>query len=296
MLSILIPTYNYKITDLVSTLHRQATSLGVEFEILCRDDASSKYFQENEIGIKDLKDTHYFASEINIGRTASRQFLCQKAKYNWLLFLDADVIPKSDSLIKNYSTYFTSNYDAIFGGFAYNNPQRIKNGILRWKYGKKFEEVDAKKRNLKPYELIISANFLIRKTVFNKINPELNRNSYGLDNYFSALLKQHKLKVLHINNEAYHYGLEDNASYIRKSEEAIDTLLWMKDTRNITSHNNKLLNTYSYIKAIKLNYFTAFLYRFFNNSIRKNLLSDSPNIYLLQIYKLLFISHKDLSQ
>jgi len=296
MLSILIPTYNYDISKLLKVLHQQAMAENIEFEILAKDDASSKYVDDNLYIANNLEHVHFFTATENIGRTASRQFLCNKAKHDWLLFLDADVIPKTNTFIKNYTDYFSSNYDAVFGGFAYDTKKAFKAGILRWKYGKKFEEIDAKKRNLKPYGLIISANFLIRKEVFNEINPKLNRKSYGLDNYFAALLKLQKAKVLHINNEAYHYGLEDNAAYVRKSEEAIDTLLWMKGTKQVTSHNNKLLKTYSTIKAFKLNYFTAFLYRFFNKSIRENLLSDSPNIYLLQIYKLLFISHKDLSQ
>ena len=295
MLSILIPTYNYDVSSLLKKIYQQVLVSGIEFEIIVYNDASSKYIKENKISIEKLKYASYFTSDKNIGRTASRQFLSDKAKNNWLLFLDADVIPKTNTFIKNYTDYFSSNYDAVFGGFAYDTTKAFKTGVLRWKYGKKFEEVDAKKRNITPYGLIISANFLIRKEVFNEINHKLNRKSYGLDNYFVALLKQQKAKVLHINNETYHYGLEDNAAYVIKSEEAIDTLLWMKDKKQVTSHNNKLLKTYSSIKAIKLNYFMAFLYRFFNKSIRENLLSNSPNIYLLQVYKLLFISHKDLS-
>ncbi|MBT8243742.1 MAG: glycosyltransferase family 2 protein [Winogradskyella sp.] len=296
MLSILIPTYNYQITGLVNVLHRQAIDTGIEFEVLCKDDASSKYVEKNKSSVEKLEYVCYFTSDKNMGRTASRQFLCDKAKYDWLLFLDADVIPKTNNFIKNYTNYFRFNYDAVFGGFAYDTTKTIEKGILRWKYGKKFEEVDAKRRNLKPYGLIISANFMIRKDIFNEINPKLNRKGYGLDNYFSALLKQQKAKVLHINNEVYHYGLEDNAAYLRKSEEAIDTLLWMMGSENVTAHNNKLLKTYGSIKKIKLNCFTALLYLFFNKSIRINLLSDSPNIYLLQIYKLLFMSHRDLNQ
>ncbi|SHG49340.1 glycosyltransferase family 2 protein [Winogradskyella jejuensis] len=296
MLSILIPTYNYNISKLVEEIHEQASEAGIEFEILCKDDASTLFTPENEASVNELSYATYFKTQQNLGRTATRQFLCDKAKYDWLLFLDADVIPKSKTFIKNYMSQIDSGYDAVFGGFAYDTSVKIDTGILRWKYGKTYEEVDAKKRNLKPYELIISANFLIKKSVFSKINTRLDRNGYGLDNYFSALLRAEKTKVHHINNEAFHYGLENNTKYIEKAEEAISTLLWMRDEKKITTHNNKLLKTHSFLKKLRLNYITVLLYKMLNIPIRKNLLSENPNVRLLQVYKLLYISHKDLSK
>ncbi|GGI57031.1 glycosyltransferase family 2 protein [Winogradskyella haliclonae] len=296
MLSILIPTYNYKISKLVEEIYKQLHETDITFEILCKDDASTIYASENEVFTNKLSYTKYFNAEQNLGRTATRQFLCDKAKHDWLLFLDADVMPKSKAFIKNYISQIDSGYDAIFGGFAYDASMKIDTGILRWKYGKTYEELDAKKRNLKPYELIISANFLIKKSIFSKINSRLDRNGYGLDNYFSALLRAEKVKVLHINNEVYHYGLENNTKYIEKAEEAISTLFWMRDEKKITTHNNKLLKTYSLLKKLRLNYVCSILYNVLSKSIRKNLLSNNPNVRLLQIYKLLYISHKDLSK
>lgn len=296
MLSILIPTYNYNISKLVEEIHEQVSEADIAFEILCKDDASTICSSENEASVNKLSYSKYIKTEQNLGRTATRQFLCNKAKYDWLLFLDADVIPKSKVFIKNYISQIDLGHDAIFGGFAYDASMKMDSGILRWKYGKTYEEVDAKKRNLKPYELIISANFLIKKTIFSKINARLDRNGYGLDNYFSVLLRSEEIKVHHINNEAYHYGLESNAKYIEKAEEAISTLLWIRDKKKITTHNNKLLKMYNLLKRLRLNYVSSFLYNMLNKPIRKNLLSKSPNVRLLQIYKLFYISYKDLSK
>jgi glycosyltransferase involved in cell wall biosynthesis len=49
MLSILIPTYNYDCTHLVSDLHQQADLLGIDYEIIVADDASpiSLYKEKN---------------------------------------------------------------------------------------------------------------------------------------------------------------------------------------------------------------------------------------------------------
>ena len=102
MLSILIPTYNYDITHLVYELHKQATKAEIDFEIICFDDCSDVFVNENNLKINSLNNTRIIISEKNLGRTDSRQILCNSAIYNWLLFLDADVIPKSDNYIEHY--------------------------------------------------------------------------------------------------------------------------------------------------------------------------------------------------
>lgn len=293
MLSILIPTYNYQITNLVKVLHQQAIDAGIEFEILCKDDASSFYLEENKISLEKLKYVSYFTSDKNIGRTASRQFLCNKAKYDWLLFLDADVMPKTKKFIENYAYLFYSKNEVVFGGLAYDEKEVIKQETLRWKYGKMYEEVDAKERNKKPFQIITSGNFLIKKSIFLSINKKLDRKAYGLDNYFAALLKKNNTKVYHINNEAYHYGLENSTAYIKKAEEAIATLLWMKNDLKLDTYDNKLLSLHDRFKALKISSFLGWLYKKFGDRIKTNLLSDNPKIYLLQIYKLLYISFKD---
>ena len=49
MLSILIPTYNYTIYSLVSTIHKQIEQTGIDYEIICLDDASNLIFLEKAI-------------------------------------------------------------------------------------------------------------------------------------------------------------------------------------------------------------------------------------------------------
>jgi hypothetical protein len=294
MISILIPTYNYNISSLVNKIHKQVTNANVPFEIICFDDNSEKYVLENTLTINRLEQTTIILSDKNIGRTNARQLLSNKSKYNWLLFLDADVIPKSANFIKKYIDLVDSQYKVIYGGLSYSRIKPEHKSILRWKYGKTYEEVDAKKRNLKPHQLITSGNFMIMKMTFERINSQINRKSYGLDNYFAALLKQNNIKVLHINNEVFHNGLESSLTYIKKSEECIITLLWLYNKHKMLGHDNKLLSLFVLFKKIKLNYAMLLFYNTFSSAIKKNLVSPSPNMYLLQLYKLSYICYKDL--
>ena len=47
MLSILIPTYNYKVEALVNELHAQATYCQIDFEIIIGDDSSNQTIYNN---------------------------------------------------------------------------------------------------------------------------------------------------------------------------------------------------------------------------------------------------------
>jgi len=295
MLSILIPTYNYNVSSLVIEVHKQVTRANIKSEIICFDDNSNSFTQENKLTIDSLSHSRIIFSKENIGRIKSRQRLSNESIYDWVLFLDADVIPKSNKFIERYIDKINTGHEVIFGGFAYSDIKPESNSILRWKYGKTFEEIDAKKRNLKPYQLIISANFLISKSVFNHINSKINRKSYGLDNYFAALLKQNNINVLHLNNEVYHFGLESSTTYLNKAEECIITLLWLYYGEKMLKHNNKLLAVFVFFKRLKLNYFMSFFFKNFNLILKKNLLGSNPNMFLLQLYKLSYICYKDLN-
>ena len=212
MLSVLIPTYNYNVSTLVSVLHKQLSLQTSPFEILIFEDGST-----HNLNAIHLSNTFVIANPTNIGRVRARMALANKAKYSWLLFLDADVIPKTDHFITNYLKTTSTNYKAIYGGFAYKKQAPNSSKTLRWTYGKTKEEKPAKLRNLKTYKIIISANYLIKKETFKLINSKINeKKGYGFDYYFGALLKANNINILHIDNEVYHLGLDDNKVYLNK--------------------------------------------------------------------------------
>nr|WP_321224873.1 glycosyltransferase [uncultured Psychroserpens sp.] len=294
MLSVLIPVYNYDIRALVKILHEQLSSHNIDFEINCLDDYSQENYRDLNTEIENLKNTSYQISNANNGRVATRQTLAQQAKYNWLLFLDADVVPKTNNYISNYIALISSEKDAIYGGFAYKPKPPKDHFILRWTYGKSKEQVTAINRNKTPYKIVISANFMIKKEVFLELNSQITQRGYGYDNYFGALLKHKQYRVFHIDNEVYHLGLEANETYLSKIEQSVETLLKLELKKETLDSQNSLFNTYQFLKKIKLNYLFAWFYKVFKNRLKKNLLSAKPNITVLQFYKLSYICYQDL--
>jgi len=251
MLSILIPTYNYDAYPLASELHRQAEKEKIAYEILCYDDGSTLEIVENQ-KINALSNSTFKKFDSNIGRTAIRNLMAQKASFEYLLFLDADMFPKSTDFLKNYiaELHVSKDSQAVFGGYAYNSSNQ-KQDLLRFRYGQKREEQPAILRNKKPFKNIYSGNVLIHKPLFIATNTIL-KSRYGLDLFFSSQLQRMKCIPKHIDNEVYHNGLESNAAFLKKSKEGVKTIWWLYKNNHISEEQSQLIVVYHWLKKRKV--------------------------------------------
>lgn len=295
MLSVLIPVYNYNIVTLVTSVHSQLTKSKIDFEILVQDDCSKPEYNSLNKTINTLSKVSYFESKTNIGRTATRQAMANKAKYDWLLFLDADVLPKHESFINNYITHINNKLDVIFGGICYEDVCPDSNYSLRWTYGKNYEAKTVREREIAPYKNIVSANMLIKKSLFNTINSKVTYNAYGLDIFFGAQLNANQSAILHIENPVFHLGLEDNSSYIKKVEAVNTTLLKLIQENDIFNKDHKLLSLFLFLKKTKLNILTSVLYKLLHKSLKAQLKSNTPSMLLFQCYRILYLCYADLN-
>lgn len=294
MLSVLIPTYNYDITKLVRQLHEQLLNAQIQFEIICLDDVSKEHIIAENKDINRLTYTTYHLSKKNRGIAITRQRLCEMATYDWILLLDADTMLKGNRFILNYLENMNAGYDFIFGGFDYQDIKPHEGYLLRWAYGRQYEALNASGRNANPYKITIAANLLARKAAYLDLNLGSIGKQYAMDYYFGALLKETKSKVLHLNNNVYHLGIEKSESYLRKKEKAAETLINLYRENKIKDHANDLLSTYIFLKRLKLNYLFAGAFKLFRSPLKNNLLGKRPIILLLQFYKILYICHFDL--
>ena len=291
MISVLIPIYNYDIVSLVKDVHKQLISSTIDFEILCLEDGSDNRFVELNKPITSLAHITHLISKTNDGRLKARKRLSEEAKYKWLLYLDADVIPKHQSFIKNYLDAVKSGDDSYFGGFAYYETPPKVDYLLRWKYGRKHEQILAAIRKKRPYKVIISANFLIKKSVFLALNLVVDEKLYGYDNYFASQLKIQNVSIKHIDNEVYHLGIETSEQYLQKKEQAAEALLFFYKNGLMTSHENGLLKLFLALRKWHLHHFFSFFYLSFKNSFKHQLTGKNPSLKLLQLYRLSYLCY-----
>jgi hypothetical protein len=286
MISILIPCYNYNAYDIVSRLEKECLTLGIVFEIICIDDASFSPLNELNQKINVLTNCKFFESKKNIGRSANRQLLSQKAQYKWLLYLDVDVKPLNVDFIKVYINEIKKGFEVVFGGFNY---KKIESNNLRYLFGKSREDIPSIIRNKKPYKYIISSNFLVKKVIFDRINRNININGYGMDYFFGALLKENSISIKHIDNEVTHYGLDDNSKFLIKTNEALKNLHYLNKNKLITKNDITILKYYRLLDFLGLKRIISKLFNMFSKYIESNLKGSDPSLFVFDLYRLSYL-------
>ncbi|SDR72520.1 Glycosyltransferase involved in cell wall bisynthesis [Polaribacter sp. KT25b] len=294
MISVLIPTYNYNAYNLVAEIHRQFIKSNIKFEIICLDDGS--YSKENILNekINTLSYSKFEILQDNIGRSAIRNLLAKKANFNWLLFLDADVIPVKSDFITTYFKQISKKNNVFCGGIAYENHTKNKK-YLRYKYGKKHEEVALEERIKEPLKYFFTGNFFIAKKVFEKVKFEEKLLEYGKEDLlFSVSLLEKKLSINHIKNEVFHLGIDDNKIFIAKTKKAMDNLVFLGKEGFLENEKQRLLAFVDLLTRLKLNYLLIKLYPFFERKAEK--LSSVRYLNLLKVSYICFLKRKENPQ
>jgi len=290
VLSILIPTYNYDCTTLVKRLQTALKHFSSPYEILVFEDSStiSEIASANKT-IGGFSNCFYRFQEKNLGRTATRHALAEAAKYNWLLFMDADVLPQSENFIQRFEIE-SQTADVVFGGIAYQQSKPDKDKILRWKYGKSRENRPVSERIKVPYLSIISGCCLIKKELFLKANSFLE-SVYGADVLFAQNLEQMQVKVAHLNNPVVHLGLETNTSFIEKTRKGLESLYFFEKENKIPDDYRPIQKAYQSLKKNGVLRFFVTIIRTFEKAILKNLESSSPSLFLFDLYRLYYFAN-----
>jgi len=290
MLSVLIPTYNYNIYPLVKELHQQCVKEGISFEILAQDDCSNSDLNLENQKINQLSFSNFKISEKNLGRGKNINQLAEKAKYEYLLIMEADSFPAHKSYIKKIISAMKSSPEVVFGGALYPEKPTDKNKILRWKYGNSREIKSLEYRLKNQYDFTFSWNLIIRKSIFEKIKFVEEIQVYGYDDLlFRKKLQENNLNILHINNPLIHINEEDSNTFLKKCQKASLDAKKMLELKIIEPEDIKLTKLFSILKTCKVAKIYAFFFSLVKPLLEYNLLSKKPSLYLLDLYKLGFI-------
>lgn len=287
MLSVLIPVYNWDIGNLVNALHQQCVAANIEFEIMAVDDFSADLNSKNANSAIHLPYFQLIELKENVGNAEARNILARTAKFKWLLFLDADMIPAQDDFIRLYLEQIKENdFDIMSGGILYENEVSVEYR-LKWLHGKKTEEQIPGKD---PYLEIRGNNFLVRKEIFLQ-NPfgGLPENYGYVDTHFGLKLKAAKARVKIIDNPCIHLGLETNSKFVEKHKKAVRNAFWMMNNQPEMAENLKIIRTYKKMKRLGLKKTIGFLFQKLEKTLLRNLHSENPSLFQFQLYKLGYI-------
>jgi len=287
MLSILIPTYNQDISGLVSELHRQAMDTYVDFEIIVMEDGSTLFLNENK-SVKVFERCIYIAYKENSGRSAIRNRLADKAKYEHLLFIDCDAEINSTHFVEKYISFCKEDC-VVIGGTTYDPNENNPNYSLRLKYGRQREARSAMERGKNNFSTF---NFMISKSLFNSVRFDETIRGYGHeDMLFGHHLHELEHDLIQIENPLIHKGLDTNSVFLQKTEEATRNLLllWQTNRFPYLPDESKLLHYLIVLKRFGLHTFCAFSFDALRNMLRHQLCSPHPSLLLFDLYKILYL-------
>ncbi|MEA4937401.1 MAG: glycosyltransferase [Paludibacter sp.] len=291
MLSILIPTYNYDITKLAVDLHQQATEMEIDFEIIVMEDGSQKFTSNNQT-INTLPGCHYYVLSNNIGRSAIRNKLADMAQYPYLLFIDCDAEVSHKDYLRRYITCCSGDDVVLIGGTSYDPAMNHPRYSLRLKYGRERESNLHYLINHQSKENFATFNFLISKSIFDKIRFDETIKGYGHeDTLFGHHLHEAGYVFRRIDNPLIHRGVDDNDVFIEKTAESVKNLykLLMSGKYPFLADESKLLRYFSTLKRYHLTGIVAMKFFLIRKLLRKNLTGKNPSLILFDVFKLMLL-------
>lgn len=286
MLSILIPIYNYNSYPLVKELHQQCMECEIDFEILCQDDASNEFLNENQ-KINSIENCNFSRNNSNFGRGKNINSLVEKSKFEWLLIMDCDTFPTENNYIQKYISKINIDEKVVYGGIEYQKEKPANDQLLRWIYGNARESLSVEKRNVNPNRNALTSNLLIQKSVYisNKFDDSITKYGYE-DLVFLSGLKKEEILVKHIENPTYHLGLETSLQFLNKTKTALENLKLILEKTSLHSSESKLLKVSIILKRLYLSSFISFIFKKTHREMECNLLSRKPSLLLFDLYKL----------
>lgn len=219
-LSVLTPFYRYDPSVMLARFEHAPAD--VEF-ILFDDGSGDAQLLANVIAAAHATGaaTRVIVSERNIGRAAARNRLIQAAQGEYVLFLDADMIPDRASFLHHWLSVTRCQQPEIaFGGLSLRHAERTRETALHHNLFAASDCASAEQRALTPGQSTASANLLVRRTFLAEHPFDDNFTGWGFEDTDWALSAERYTEILHVDNPATHAGLDSTATLMRKSAEA----------------------------------------------------------------------------
>lgn len=228
-LSILIPVYNWDVSGLIESLDKQSSALSDEFstEIIVVEDGSTEQF-ENVSTAERLPFVSYVYISRNQGRSILRNILLERATGEYVLFLDADMIPDDDRFLLRYYENIKAGYDIVCGGISYSLLSKVDDKYSFYLYkSKNTEAISAALRNKSPWRYFFTSNILIRRSIANAVKFDLRYAGYGFEDIDLAIRLSKSFDIYHIDNTCSHMGLMSKRQTFMKMRESIQNYMML---------------------------------------------------------------------
>jgi glycosyltransferase involved in cell wall biosynthesis len=284
-LSICIVSYGNDVGTLIAALHEEieANDSLSSSEILISDQfASSHPLKEEWIQYPRVTYHNFTAQQ---GRSANRNHLIKISRGKQLLFLDADALPVPSNFIANYLEHVAAN-KVVVGGTAYHKEHKQ---WLRYKVGIVKESISSQRRNLNPYSSFSAFNVCMDRNIAMNIQFDEELLEYGHeDTLFGLELRHRCIPVVHVDNPAYHMGIDADNEFMEKTKTAVLGLAVLINAGKI-DEDVRLYAVYRKLQSWGGAMFLRLLYPSIGPRIFRQLCNGRGSVKSFDFYKLLLL-------
>ena len=278
MISICIPAWHDAATPLLSSLATLARQ--EHCEVLVYDDGSSDpaMTQSIEQSLSKINaPARLITATENHGRSHARNRLIAHAKAEWLLLLDADMLPDDNHFLQRYLDKIAENPEPalVCGGFSLEQVRATPKQRLHAAQSRRSECLPASTRSAEPGLYVFTSNILVHREVLESIRFDEGYTGWGWEDVDWGLRVATAFPVRHIDNTATHLGLDDTAVLLSKYANSKDNF-----ARLIQQHPQETSSMRLYQVAKKLSGVPA---RGLLSGISKSLATDTLGLVPMSV-------------
>lgn len=218
-MSVCVPVYRCDVSALMDAL--AACRLSALVEIIFYDDGSGDTEMLTTLmsraGHTNMA-VRIVAGALNRGRSAARNAATRHARGEWILLLDADMMPDGPRFLEAYfdAVEAAKRPAVIVGGYSLTTaPHTSATDLHRWQ-ATTSECVDAARRAEAPGRFVFSSNVLVHRDVLASCPFDEAFAGWGWEDTDWGLRLEKQFPVIHIDNTATHLGLDSDAALMAK--------------------------------------------------------------------------------
>lgn len=216
-LSVLVPTYRDAPARMIAAM--AGLPGAADTHMILFDDGSGRELEAECAALETWPGpASLIVSDDNLGRSGARNRLLAHAGTDWVLLLDADMLPDGPDFLQHYLDAIekADGPMLVAGGFSLEQVEIGPETRLHAAQSERSECLAAAVRAEQPGRYVFTSNILVHREVLQAIDFDEGFSGWGWEDVDWGLRVAARYPVQHIDNTATHLGLDTDAALMRK--------------------------------------------------------------------------------